>query len=347
MNALTATPRYAVHHGCALDAYGGWETPTVIISDGPYGVAGYDGDPRIPDSLPAFYAPHAAQWAARATPSTTLWFWCTEIGWALSHPALAASGWVYKGLNIWDKGLNHIAGNCNGKTMRRFPVVTEVCAHYVRKPVVTLSGVASSSDALTQQDWLRAEWRRAGLTMANADAACGVRNAASRKYLAKDSSWYPPPAAMFDRLVEYANRHGGVEGRPYFTLDRSTMVPSQAWEQMRGVFNFEYGTTNVWACPALRGRERLKSVKGVAHPNQKPLALMDRIILAASNPGDVVWEPFGGTMSGAVSAIRNGRRAYTAEVNPALQELGAARLAAMACETRIACILSENFTHSG
>ncbi len=32
----------------------------------------------------------------------------------------------------WDKDLSHIAGNANSQTLRKFPVVTEVCVQYVK-----------------------------------------------------------------------------------------------------------------------------------------------------------------------------------------------------------------------
>src|SRR5579872_2734115 len=63
----------------ALECYAHWPRPTVIVSDGPYGVSGFPGDPPTPDGLRAWYAPHFAEWARYALPETTLWFWGTEI----------------------------------------------------------------------------------------------------------------------------------------------------------------------------------------------------------------------------------------------------------------------------
>ena len=81
-----------------------------------------------------------------------LWFWNTEIGWASVHPVLAAHGWEYRCCNVWDKGLGHGAGNANTLTLRKFPVVTEVCAHYVKAARFT-----SGDGAMTMQEWLRRE----------------------------------------------------------------------------------------------------------------------------------------------------------------------------------------------
>jgi len=54
--------------------------------------------------------------------------------------------------------------------------------------------------------------------------------------------------------------------------------------------------------------------------------LLDRIIRASSDPGDVVWEPFGGLCSTAVAAYRAGRSCYSAEILPAFYELAKLRL---------------------
>ena len=50
--------------------------------------------------------------------------------------------------------------------------------------------------------------------------------------------------------------------------------------------------------------------------NQKPLRLLERIILASSDPGDVVWEPFGGLCSVAIAAVNTGRKCHSAEILP-------------------------------
>lgn len=305
------TPQGQLWHGDTLKCYKQWDAPITIVSDGPYGIDGYRGDAKTPKTLAAMYEPHIKAWSAKATPETTLWFWNTEVGWATIHPLLEKYGWMYRGLNIWDKGIDHIAGNCNGKTMRKFPVVTEVCAHYVRKEVFKLG----SGQETSVQNWLISEWKRTGLTLNKANDACGVKNAASRKYLTKDHLWYFPPADIFTKLVAYANTHGDPAGAPYFTLDGKTTLSSTQWERMRAKFNFEYGVTNVWSCPALRSKERLKDGTLIKHPNQKPLELMTRIINASTDEGDCIWEPFGGTASASLVAKNSGRIYRVCEID--------------------------------
>jgi DNA modification methylase len=43
---------------------------------------------------------------------------------------------------------------------------------------------------------------------------------------------------------------------------------------------------------------------------------MDRIVGASTDPGDVVWEPFGGLCTATLSAVNLGRRGYAAEIDP-------------------------------
>jgi DNA modification methylase len=311
MKKLIENTHMHLWHGDSLDLYHIWDKPMVIISDGPYGIDGYIGDAKKPDSLADMYLPHIKEWSKHANSQTSLWFWNTEVGWATIHPLLIENGWVYRGCNFWNKGIDHIAGNCNGKTMRKFPVVTEVCVHYVRRETFSLK----SGQDISLQEWMRSEWKKTGLPMSRANEACGVKNAASRKYLAADHLWYFPPKEEFQMLIRYANLHGKKSEIPYFSLDGKQSLTENQWARLRAKFNFEYGVTNVWDCPPLRSKERLKNGTIVSHPNQKPIQLMDRIILASSDIGDVIWEPFGGTDSASYSAIKEKRKAYSSEIN--------------------------------
>ncbi|MEE3120119.1 MAG: site-specific DNA-methyltransferase, partial [Pseudomonadota bacterium] len=63
-----------------------------------------------------------------------------------------------------------------------------------------------------------------------------------------------------------------------------------------------------WVLPICNGGERLKSEEGdKLHPTQKPEALLHRVLLASSNPGDVVLDPFFGTGTTGAMAKRLGR----------------------------------------
>lgn len=323
-----------LHHGSALDIYREWPTPSAIVSDGPYGVGGFPGDPRTPETLAEWYRPHIDAWAKHAHPSTTLWFWNTEIGWATVHPVLAEYGWDYVETIVWDKGISHIAGNVNGDTIRRFPVVTEVCVFYRRRLDFPVSDGIKPA-----KEWIRYEWQRAGLPLSKANHACGLRNAATRKYLTQDWLWYFPPSEHMGRLVEYANKHGDPRGRPYFSLDGVRPVRSAEWAALRDVWHHHHALTNVWSHPPLHGQERYRGngkrsaprvhnpgKNSTVHLNQKPLEFMRRIVSACTSERDVLWEPFGGLCSAAIAAASLGREPYAAELVDDFYDLAAQRL---------------------
>lgn len=303
-----------VHHGDALTCYEHWQAPALIVSDGAYGLGLFPGEPSTPAGIPAWYAPHAAVWARRSEPGTTLWFWNSEVGWALAHPILELHGWQYEELTIWDKGIAHVAGNVNSKTIRGLPVVTEVAARYTRKALLA----TADGRLLPLKEWLRAEWQRSGLPMSQANEACRVRNAATRKYLTACHLWYFPPGEALAAMAAWCEARGKPNGgRPYFSMDGVAPPHPAAWERLRAKWNHAHGITNVWQEPAVHGPERVRVPNGsdFLHANQKPLALMERMVLAATDRGDVVWEPFGGLCSASVAAARHGRITYAAEPN--------------------------------
>ncbi|MGC8641451.1 MAG: DNA methyltransferase [Isosphaeraceae bacterium] len=319
----------AIHFECAEPLYKEWPSPTCIISDGPYGVSGFPGDEHKWSSLAEWYEPHIKAWSSLATLQTTLWFWSTEVGWATVHPVLVENGWEYRCCNIWDKGISHVAGNANTQTLRKFPVVTEVCAHYVKA-----ASFHVGNRTMTMQEWLRHEWVRSGLALRLANEACEVLNAATRKYLTSDHLWYYPPVEAFVKLAEYANRHGRPEGRPYFSLDGERPVPGEEWGKMRAKFLCPVGVTNVWREPQVNGAERIQGERNgmrykfsSLHGSQKPLRFIELIIRASTDEGDVVWEPFGGLCPGAIVSYHLLRRYRAAEIVAEFYLAAAERLA--------------------
>lgn len=318
-----------LHFDRAERLYAAWPAPTCIIVDGPYGLSGFPGDPPTPSALADWYRPHVAAWTACATPETTLWFWNSELGWATVHPLLVEYGWEYRCCHIWDKGLGHIAGNANTATLRKFPVTTEVCVQYVKPARFSVGDRTVST-----QEWLRHEWQRSGLPWRVSNDACGVLNAATRKYLTGDHLWYCPPPEAFARLAAYANAHGRADGRPYFSVDGERSVSAAEWRRLRPTFNCTAGVTNVWRHPQVAGpervagtRERMKWKYSSLHGSQKPLKLIQIPIAASTDPGDVVWEPFGGLCPAAVCSWQSKRVCCSAEIVPEFYAAAVRRLA--------------------
>lgn len=314
-------PSVQVFQGDALGFYSQWDCPDAIVSDGPYGVGGYRGDLHSADGLAEAYEPHIAEWSRLCRPSTTLWFWNTEVGWAEVHPRLKAHGWKYVCCNVWNKGIGHAAGNVNTQTIGHLPVVTEVCVQYVREPAVE-----TASGTVGMKEWLRSEWKRSGLPACEANKACGVKDAASRKWLAKDWMWYEPPASAFGRLSAYANEQGKAEGRPYFSLDGKVPMTEAEFQARKSKFKCPLGWTNVWNEPHLSSSERLKTGSRSVHLNQKPLKLMKALLEMSTDEGDAVWEPFGGLCTASIACLEMNRRAFAAEIDCAVFKTAVDRL---------------------
>ena len=61
---------------------------------------------------------------------------------------------------------------------------------------------------------------------------------------------------------------------------------------------------SVWSIPLTKPAEK----RFGKHPTQKPEALLERVVLASTRPGDVVLDPFCGSGTTGVAALRHGRR---------------------------------------
>jgi adenine-specific DNA-methyltransferase len=79
---------------------------------------------------------------------------------------------------------------------------------------------------------------------------------------------------------------------------------------------------NVWQFP--RVRYRMKEYED--HPSQKPEALLERVVLASSNPGDLVLDPFAGTFTTGAVAVRHERRFVGVEREEQYVAVGLRRL---------------------
>lgn len=84
-----------------------------------------------------------------------------------------------------------------------------------------------------------------------------------------------------------------------------------------------------WHLPLATGRERIKVNGEKAHSTQKPEALLYRVLLSSSNPGDVVLDPFFGSGTTGAVARKLGRRYIGIERNPAYVNVALERIAAI------------------
>lgn len=113
-----------------------------------------------------------------------------------------------------------------------------------------------------------------------------------------------------DIVWRKANPMPNFRGRR-FTNAHETMIWAAKSKDSKYRFNYDsmkalnedLQMRSDWYLPLCTGSERLKDGDGVkAHPTQKPESLLYRVLMASSNPGDVVLDPFFGTgTTGAVA----------------------------------------------
>jgi modification methylase len=119
-----------------------------------------------------------------------------------------------------------------------------------------------------------------------------------------------------DVIWRKANPMPNFRGRR-FTNAHETLIWAARGADSRYRFNYaamkslneDLQMRSDWFIPLCTGAERLRDAKGAKlHPTQKPEALLHRVILSCTAPGDVVLDPFLGTGTTAAVAKRLGRR---------------------------------------
>ena len=123
-----------------------------------------------------------------------------------------------------------------------------------------------------------------------------------------------------------------------FTNAHETLLWCARSRESRYTFNYEamkalndeLQMRSDWLIPLCGGPERLRDAGGrKAHPTQKPEALLHRVLLASTRPGEIVLDPFFGTGTTGAVAKRLGRRFIGIERDPAYAALARRRIAAV------------------
>ncbi|MBX9930710.1 MAG: site-specific DNA-methyltransferase [Methylobacterium sp.] len=120
-----------------------------------------------------------------------------------------------------------------------------------------------------------------------------------------------------DIVWRKANPMPNFRGKRFTNAHETLIWASRSADSKGYTFHYEAlkgGNDDVqmrsdWFIPLCTGDERLKGDDGQkVHPTQKPEALLARTILSATNPGDVILDPFFGTGTTGAVAKRLGRR---------------------------------------
>jgi site-specific DNA-methyltransferase (adenine-specific) len=122
-----------------------------------------------------------------------------------------------------------------------------------------------------------------------------------------------------------------------FTNAHETLLWAQKEPGARYTFNYhamkslneDLQMRSDWYLPICKGKERQRINGEKAHSTQKPEALLYRVLLASTNPGDVVLDPFFGTGTTGAAAARLNRRWIGIESDPLYIEVARQRIAAI------------------
>ncbi len=122
-----------------------------------------------------------------------------------------------------------------------------------------------------------------------------------------------------------------------FTNAHETLIWCARDEKARYRFNYhamknlndDLQMRSDWLLPICGGGERVRTGGRKAHATQKPEALLHRVVLASTAPGDLIVDPFVGTGTTGAVAIRLGRHCIGVERDEGYARIAAERLAAV------------------
>ncbi|WP_121020829.1 DNA-methyltransferase [Helicobacter vulpis] len=142
-------------------------------------------------------------------------------------------------------------------------------------------------------------------------------------WILNDIVWAKPNPVPNFRGRRFCNAHESLlwcakDKHARYTFNYKTMKALNHNKQER----------SIWQIGICIGSERLKGTDGKKlHPTQKPQALLEKIILASSKPGDLILDPFFGTGTTGAVAKKFKRRFLGIEQNPLFVQEATQRIA--------------------
>lgn len=138
--------------------------------------------------------------------------------------------------------------------------------------------------------------------------ACGFALQVSGYKILNDIAWYKPNASP------------NLSGR-YFTASHETLIWARKGALTKHTFNYQEMKNGDWhETDSLKnpgkqmrsvwalGTPKMAEKKFGKHPTQKPMDLLNRVIAAGSNKGDLVLDPFTGSSTTGLAAVQHGRK---------------------------------------
>ncbi|MEK7602426.1 MAG: DNA methyltransferase [Patescibacteria group bacterium] len=136
---------------------------------------------------------------------------------------------------------------------------------------------------------------------------CGHAMQSLGYHILNDIAWFKPNASP------------NLSGR-FFTASHETLIWARKDKKAKHIFNYKHMKEGHWPEDALKkpglqmrsvwsmGTPKPYEKKHGKHPTQKPLDLLRRIVLASTNLGDIVLDPFTGSSTTGLAAAEHGRK---------------------------------------
>lgn len=106
----------------------------------------------------------------------------------------------------------------------------------------------------------------------------------------------------------------------FFTASHETLIWARKEKKAKHIFNYKDMKEGEWGADFMKKpNKQMRSVWSIGtpkpeekkfgkHPTQKPLELLRRIVLASTNPGDIVLDPFTGSSTTGIASVQNRRK---------------------------------------
>lgn len=281
---LLGTNQTLIHGDCiyAIEKEIAPDSVDLVVADPPYfKVVGEKWDYQW--RTEADYLDWSRRWIERVVKSmrygATMYLFGYFRTLALMVPMLRDVGLSLRQQIVVDKGIKAIAGHAT-KNYRMFPCTTESILFLVKDNIPF------------SRNLLKSRQMELGLTSREINEALGVKSNGGGMwsiYTGKNVCEQFPTRKIWDRLQEVLG----------FDLP---------YDRIAQTFNPQPGFTDVWRDIDFYSESRI-------HPTQKPLKLVERLILASSNEGDLVLDPFSGSGSTLTACERLGRRCIAIEMD--------------------------------
>ena len=153
-------------------------------------------------------------------------------------------------------------------------------------------------------------------------------------HILNDVSWFKPNASpnlscrfftASHETIIWARKDKNAKHTFNYEVMKKTSWPEDFFKnegkQMRSVWHIP-DTEDVWTVGTPKKDEKIYG----KHPTQKPLELLKRIVLASTNKGDIILDPFTGSSTTGVAAVMHGRKFLGIDMEKEFLELSKKRL---------------------